>query len=118
MIKTHLEPVGHLQGQEALNMQWIKKTASNTDYSEEHMIQRLSKNGDTGYQITSKDTGGNEYMYSGYFTSGYGPVSDSLFPYDTTKSTLQIIPSILNAKGNYVQQMYSFLKQQMMQMAL
>ena len=65
------------------------------------MIQRLSKNGDTGYQITSKDTGGNEYMYSGYFTSGYGPVSDSLFPYDTTKSTLQIIPSILNAKGNY-----------------
>ena len=78
-----------------------KKTASNTDYSEEHMIQRLSKNGDTGYQITSKDTGGNEYMYSGYFTSGYGPVSDSLFPYDTTKSTLQIIPSILNAKGNY-----------------
>lgn len=78
-----------------------KKTGSNTDYSEEHMIQRLSKNGDTGYQITSKDTGGNEYMYSGYFTSGYGPVSDSLFPYDTTKSTLQIIPSILNAKGNY-----------------
>ena len=78
-----------------------KKTESNTDYSEEHMIQRLSKNGDTGYQITSKDTGGNEYMYSGYFTSGYGPVSDSLFPYDTTKSTLQIIPSILNAKGNY-----------------
>jgi C1A family cysteine protease len=78
-----------------------KKTGSNTDYSEEHMIQRLSKNGDTEYQITSKDTGGNEYMYSGYFTSGYGPVSDSLFPYDTTKSTLQIIPSILNAKGNY-----------------
>lgn len=78
-----------------------KKTGSNTDYSEEHMIQRLSKNGDTGYQITSKDTGGNEYMYSGYFTSGYGPVSDSLFPYDTTKSTLQIIPSILNTKGNY-----------------
>ena len=78
-----------------------KKTGSNTDYSEEHMIQRLSKNGDTGYQITSKDTGGNEYMYSGYFTSGYGPVSDSLFPYDTTKSTLQIMPSILNAKGNY-----------------
>lgn len=78
-----------------------KKTGSNTDYSEEHMIQRLSKNGDTGYQITSKDTGGNEYMYSGYFTSGYGPVSDSLFPYDTTKSALQIIPSILNAKGNY-----------------
>lgn len=78
-----------------------KKTGNNTDYSEEHMIQRLSKNGDTGYQITSKDTGGNEYMYSGYFTSGYGPVSDSLFPYDTTKSTLQIIPSILNAKGNY-----------------
>lgn len=78
-----------------------KKTGSNTDYSEEHMIQRLSKNGDTGYQITSKDTGGNEYMYSGYFTSGYGPVSDSLFPYDTTKSTLQIIPSILNAKSSY-----------------
>ncbi len=25
VIKTHLEPVGHLQGQEALNMQWIKK---------------------------------------------------------------------------------------------
>ena len=75
--------------------------APDTDYSEEHMIQRLSKNGDTEYQITSKDTGGNEYMYSGYFTSGYGPVSDSLFPYDTTKSTLQIIPSILNAKGNY-----------------
>ena len=78
-----------------------KKTGSNTDYSEEHMIQRLSKNGDTGYQITSKDTGGNEYMYSGYFTSGYGPVSDSLFPYDTTKSALQIIPSILNAKSSY-----------------
>lgn len=78
-----------------------KDTGEDNDYSEEHMIQRLSKNGDTGYQITSKNTGGNEYMYSGYFTSGYGPVSDSLFPYNTEKSTLQIIPSILNTKGSY-----------------
>lgn len=78
-----------------------KNTGEDNDYSEEHMIQRLSKKGDTGYQITSKDTGGNEYMYSGYFTSGYGPVSDHFFPYDTEKSTLQIIPSILNTKGSY-----------------
>lgn len=78
-----------------------KDTGENNDYSEEHMIQRLSKNGNTGYQITSKNTGGNEYMYSGYFTSGYGPIDDDFFPYDTQTSILQIIPSILNIKGNY-----------------
>ena len=31
-----------------------KKENSNVDYSEEHMIQRLSKKGNTGYQITQK----------------------------------------------------------------
>lgn len=78
-----------------------KKENSNVDYSEEHMIQRLSKNGDTGYQITSKDNGGNEYMYSGYFASGYGPVDDSLFPYNTEDALLQLTDSIMNVKGNY-----------------
>lgn len=78
-----------------------KKENSNVDYSEEHMIQRLSKKGNTGYQITSKDNGGNEYMYSGYFVSGYGPVDDSLFPYNTKDDSLQLTDSILNAKSNY-----------------
>lgn len=78
-----------------------KKTGSDVDYSEEHMIQRLSKNGSTGYQITDKDNGGNELMYSGYFASGMGPVKDELFPYNTSDSTLQLTPSILNAPKEY-----------------
>ena len=78
-----------------------KKENNNVDYSEEHMIQRLSKNGDIGYQITDKNTGGNEYMYSGYFTSGYGPVDDSLFPYNTEDSLLQLVPAMLSTKGDY-----------------
>lgn len=78
-----------------------KKTGSDVDYSEEHMIQRLSKNGSTGYQITEKDTGGNEYMYSGYFASGMGPVAEGLFPYNTKDSLLQLTNSILNTTGEY-----------------
>ena len=78
-----------------------QKTGDDTDYSEEHMIQRLSKNGNTGYQITSKETGGNEYMYSGYFASGMGPVADGLFPYNTKDFLLQLTNSILNATGQY-----------------
>lgn len=78
-----------------------KKEHSDIDYSEEHMIQRLSKYGDTGYQITSKDNGGNEYMYSGYFASGFGPVSEEFFPYDTKSSKLQLMDDILNTKGSY-----------------
>lgn len=78
-----------------------QKTGSDMDYSEEHMLLRLSKDGNTGYQITSKNTGGNEYMYSGYFASGMGPVMDDLFPYDTQNSLLQFSDSILQTPVTY-----------------
>ena len=79
-----------------------KQNQSNlTDFSEEHMVQRLSKKSSTGYQITSKDHGGNELMYAGYFASGFGPVQDSLFPYRYDNEFLSALDSIFDVKAEY-----------------
>lgn len=79
-----------------------KQNQSNiSDFSEEHMIQRLSKKDSAGYQITSKDNGGNEFMYAGYFASGFGPVQDSLFPYRYDNEFLSALDSIFDARAEY-----------------
>ena len=78
-----------------------QEEGTNTNFSEEHLIDRLSKDGSTGYQITDKDTGGNEYMYSGYFTSGYGPVDGEKFPYLYNNQFLTLTQEVKNTTGKY-----------------
>lgn len=74
---------------------------NSSDFSEEHMIERLSEKGSTGYQINDKSNGGNEYMYAGYFASGFGPVQESLFPYRYDNEFLSALDSIFDARAEY-----------------
>ena len=62
-----------------------KGLAPNTiDLSEEHLVQWCMKQEDAslGWQKETKNAGGNLYNFSGYFTSGDGPVLESDCPFD------------------------------------
>lgn len=58
-----------------------KDNIQNTAFSPEHMLQKLSINGNCGFTATSKNAGGHNELCAAYFTSGYGPVSLNKYPW-------------------------------------
>ena len=65
-----------------------KKESKNHIFSEEMMLRNFTKKSDTGYQLTDKDDGGNEFMAAGYLVS-HGAVSSSLL-YNAKNSLMEL----------------------------
>lgn len=65
-----------------------KENVQNTAFSPEHMLEKLSVNGDCGFTATSKDEGGYKELCAAYFTSGYGPVSLTKYPWYNSKELI------------------------------
>ncbi len=65
-----------------------KKESKNHIFSEEMMLRNFTKKSDTGYQLTDKDDGGNEFMAAGYLVS-HGAVSSSLL-YNVKNSLMEL----------------------------
>lgn len=65
-----------------------KKESKNHIFSEEMMLRNFTKKSGTGYQLTDKDDGGNEFMAAGYLVS-HGAVSSSLL-YNAKNSLMEL----------------------------
>lgn len=57
------------------------ENVTDTSFSVQHMLQKLSVYGNCGYNKTTKNDGGDPEMISAYFVSGYGPVNAKNYPW-------------------------------------
>lgn len=61
-------------------------TGTDTDLSEQHMLWTMNGLSGSGYVgNVSNDDGGNEWMSSGYYASGFGPKSEKDIPFRNMK---------------------------------
>lgn len=74
-----------------------KKESTDHTFSEEAMLRSFTRTSDTGWQLTDKDSGGNEDMGAGYLVS-HGAVSSDL-QYNT-KNRIMELPFMNQSTAN------------------